>query len=111
MKLLFIHFLIILNLLFSLELIPSTSHVDWEILQEDDHIWIGWTDYGGFQWCKAKITIQAPLEDISIIIEDKTDPEKNVSHEYKTTQIFKASDMMVDSLTNLLAKERSKKDN
>ena len=44
-----------------------------------------------------------------VVIEDKTDPEKNVSHEYKATQIFKASDMMVDSLIRLLEKEREKK--
>ena len=38
-------------------------------------------------------------------------PEKNISNEFKPSEIFKASDMMVDSLTNLLARERSKKDN
>ena len=44
-----------------------------------------------------------------IIIEDKTDPEKNVSHEFQTTEIFKASDMMVDSLIRLLERERKQK--
>ena len=44
-----------------------------------------------------------------IIIEDKTDPEKNISHEFKTTEIFKASDMMVDSLVRLLERERKQK--
>ncbi len=44
-----------------------------------------------------------------IIIEDKTDPTKNVSHEFKTTEIFKASDMMVDSLVRLLERERKQK--
>ena len=44
-----------------------------------------------------------------IIIEDKTDPEKNVSHEFQTTEIFKASDMMVDSLVRLLERERKQK--
>ena len=47
--------------------------------------------------------------DEGIIIEDKTDPEKNVSHEFKSNEIFKASDMMVDALTKLLDKERNKK--
>ena len=46
-----------------------------------------------------------------IVIEDKSNPEKNISNEYKPSEIFKASDMMVDSLTQLLDRERSKKDN
>ena len=44
-----------------------------------------------------------------IVIEDRTDSEKNISHEFKTTEIFKASDMMVDSLIRLFEKERKKK--
>ena len=40
--------------------------------------------------------------DAGIIIEDKTDPERNISHEFKSNEIFKASDMMVDALTKLL---------
>jgi len=44
-----------------------------------------------------------------IVIEDKTDSEKNISHEFKTTEIFKASDMMVDSLIGLLERERKQK--
>ena len=32
-----------------------------------------------------------------------------MSHEYKPSEIFKASDMMVDSLTQLIARKRSKK--
>ena len=44
-----------------------------------------------------------------IIIEDKTNPEKNISHEFKSNEIFKASDIMVDSLTNLLDVERKKR--
>tara|TARA_A100001015_G_scaffold278568_1_gene338899 strand:+ start:60 stop:452 length:393 start_codon:yes stop_codon:yes gene_type:complete len=47
--------------------------------------------------------------DEGIIIEDKTDPERNISHEFKSNEIFKASDMMVDALTKLLDKERNKK--
>ena len=48
----------------------------------------------------------APSE--AIIIEDKSNPEKNITPELKTTEIFKASDLMVDSLTQLLAWERAK---
>ena len=44
-----------------------------------------------------------------VVIEDRTDPEKNVSYEFKTTEIFKASDTMVDSLVRLLERERQKK--
>ncbi len=47
----------------------------------------------------------------SKISRGESNPEKNVSHEYKTNEIFKASDMMVDSLTQLISKERSKKAN
>ncbi len=43
------------------------------------------------------------------VIEDKTNPDKNLSNEYKSSEIFKASDAMVDSLTQLLSRERSKK--
>ena len=46
-----------------------------------------------------------------IIVEDKTDPEKNISIEYKSNEIFKFSDALVDSLTNLLDRERKKKNN
>ena len=46
-----------------------------------------------------------------IVIEDKSNFEKPISHEFKTNEIFKASDLMVDSLTSLLDKERKKKTN
>ena len=49
----------------------------------------------------------APTE--GIVIEDKTDPEKNISKEFKRDQIFDASDFMVDSLTALLERERNKR--
>ena len=54
------------------------------------------------------IYIKDNSPDEGIIIEDKSNSEKNVTHEFKSSEIFKASDIMVDSLTNLLAKERSK---
>ena len=43
-----------------------------------------------------------------IVIEDKTDPEKNISHEFKNNEIFKASDTMVDALTQLIGRKRAK---
>ena len=57
-------------MLFSFEQIPLLSYSDWEILK-NNHIWIGWTEYNESQWCRAKLTIQAPLEDICSIIEDR----------------------------------------
>ena len=44
-----------------------------------------------------------------IVIEDKSNSEKHASHEFKTNEIFRASDLMVDSLTNLLDRERKKR--
>ena len=55
---------------------------------------------------KKKLQNQIALE--SIIIEDKSNPEKSNSYEFKSNEIFKASDLMVDSLTQLLSRERSK---
>jgi|TARA_B110000211_G_C14089035_1_gene558025 hypothetical protein len=49
--------------------------------------------------------------DAGIIVEDKTKPEKNVSIEYQSNEIFKFSDALVDSLTNLLDRKRKKKVN
>ena len=45
-----------------------------------------------------------------IVIEDKSNPVKNSSHEFKSNEIFKASDLMVDSLTQLIANKRAKRD-
>ena len=56
--------------LFCSELLPPANHSNWNIIQNDE-IWIGWTDYGNLQWCQAKSTLNAPLEKISTIIEDK----------------------------------------
>ena len=42
------------------------------------------------------------------IVEDKTNQEKNISHEFKNNEIFKASDTMVDALTQLIARKRAK---
>ena len=43
----------------------------------------------------------------SILI--KSNPEKNFSKEFKPSEIFQASDLMVESLTQLLDRERNKK--
>ena len=75
---------------------------------ETSEIFIKWDDAPDEEWL-ILIYLKNNLPDEGIIIEDKTDPERNVSHEFKSNEIFKASDMMVDALTKLLDKERSKR--
>ena len=77
---------------------------------ETGEIFIKWDESSDDDWL-VLIYIKNNLPDEGIVIEDKSNPEKNVSHEYKANEIFKASDMMVDSLTQLISKERSKKGN
>ena len=75
---------------------------------EQSEIYIRWDDAPEEDWLLL-IYIKNNSPEEGIVIEDKTDPEKNISHEFKTTEIFKASDMMVDSLVGLLERERKQK--
>ncbi len=75
---------------------------------ETGEIFIKWDESIDDDWL-ILIYIKNNSPDEGIIIEDKSNPEKNVTHELKTNEIFSASDLMVDSLTQLLAKEREKK--
>ena len=75
---------------------------------ETGEIFIKWDESLDEEWL-ILIYIKDNSPEKGIVIEDKSNPEKNVSNEYKPSDIFKASDMMVDSLTQLLEKERSKK--
>ena len=77
---------------------------------ETGEIFIKWDESNDDDWL-VLIYIKNNSPDEGIVIEDKSNPEKNFSHEYKSNEIFKASDMMVDSLTQLISKERSKKGN
>ena len=77
---------------------------------ETGEVYIKWDEAPDDEWL-ILIYIKDNSPDKGIIIEDKSNPEKNISNEYKPNEIFKASDMMVDSLTQLLEKERSRKDN
>jgi len=77
---------------------------------ETGEVYIKWDEVPDDEWL-ILIYIKDNSPDKGIVIEDKSNPEKNVSNEYKPSEIFKASDMMVDSLTQLLERERSKKDN
>ncbi len=75
---------------------------------ETGEIFIKWDESTNEEWL-ILIYIKNNSPDEGIIIEDKSNEEKNISHEFKPNEIFKASDMMVDSLTQLIAKKRSKK--
>ena len=75
---------------------------------ETSEIFIKWDDAPDDEWL-ILIYLKNNSPDEGIIIEDKTDPERNISHEFKSNEIFKASDIMVDALTKLLDKERNKR--
>ena len=75
---------------------------------ETGEIFIKWDDTNEDDWL-ILIYIKNNSPDEGIVIEDRSNPEKNLSHEFKSTEIFKASDLMVDSLTKLLDRERNKK--
>ena len=76
---------------------------------ETGEIFIKWDEATDEEWLLL-IYIKNNSPDEGIVIEDKTNPEKNSSHEFKPNEIFKASDLMVDSLTQLIAKKREKKE-
>jgi hypothetical protein len=77
---------------------------------ETGEIFIKWDESTDDEWLLL-IYIKNNSPDEGIIIEDKTNPEKNISHEFKNNEIFKASDTMVDSLTQLIARKRAKNTN
>ena len=75
---------------------------------ETGEIFIKWDDALDEDWLiLIYIKNNSPSE--GIVIEDKSNSEKYASHEFKTNEIFRASDLMVDSLTNLLDRERKKR--
>ena len=76
---------------------------------ETGEIFVKWDEAADEEWLLL-IYIKDNSLDKGIIIEDKTDPEKNLSHEFNANEIFKASDLMVDSLTQLISRKRAKKD-
>ncbi len=84
-----------------------------------EEIFIKWDDAAEDDWL-ILIYIKDNSPEEGIIIEDKSNPEKHNSYEFKPTEIFRASDLMVDSLTKfsdlmvdsltkLLDRERNKK--
>jgi hypothetical protein len=75
---------------------------------ETGEIFIKWDDAADEDWLiLIYIKNNSPTE--GIVIEDKTNFEQPSSHEFQTNEIFKASDFMVDALTNLLDRERKKR--
>ena len=74
---------------------------------ETGEIFVKWDEASDDEWLLL-IYIKNNSPDEGIVIEDKTNPEKNLSHEFKNNEIFKASDTMVDSLTQLIARKRAK---
>jgi len=74
---------------------------------ETGEVFIKWDESEDEEWLLL-IYIKNNSPDEGIVIEDKTNPEKNLSHEFKSIDIFKASDTMVDSLTQLIARKRTK---
>ena len=77
---------------------------------ETGEIFIKWDESEDEDWLLL-IYIKNNSPDEGIVIEDKTNPEKNISHEFKSIDIFKASDTMVDSLTQLIARKRVQNNN
>ena len=76
---------------------------------ETGEIFIKWDETTDEEWLLL-IYIKDNSPDKGIVIEDKSNPEKNSSYEFKANEIFKASDLMVDSLTQLISRKRAKKD-
>ena len=77
---------------------------------ETGEVFIKWDESKDEEWLLL-IYIKNNSPDEGIVIEDKSNPEKNISHEFRSVDIFKASDTMVDSLTQLIARKRAKNNN
>ncbi len=77
---------------------------------ETGEIFIKWDESADDEWLLL-IYIKNNSPEEGIVIEDKTNTERNISHEFKNNEIFKASDTMVDSLTQLVARKRAKNNN
>ena len=75
---------------------------------ETGEIFIKWDESIDEEWL-ILIYIKDNSPNEGIVIEDKSNSEKNSSYEFKSSDIFKASDLMVDSLTQLISKKREKK--
>ena len=76
---------------------------------ETGEIFIKWDEAPDEEWLLL-IYIKDNSPDKGIVIEDKSNLKKILHMNLKSNEIFKASDLMVDSLTQLISKKRAKKD-
>ena len=75
---------------------------------ETGEIYIRWDDAPEEDWLLLiYIKNNSPSE--GIVLENKTNPEKHTTYEFKSSEIFRCSDLMVDSLVSLLERERKQK--
>ena len=75
---------------------------------ETGEIYIRWDDAAEEDWLLLiYIKNNSPSE--GIVLENKTNLEKHTTHEFKSNEIFRCSDLMVDSLVSLLERERKQK--
>jgi len=75
---------------------------------ETGEIYIRWDDAPEEDWILLiYIKNNSPSE--GIVLENKTNLEKHTTHEFKPSEIFRCSDLMVDSLVSLLERERKQK--
>ena len=75
---------------------------------ETGEIYIRWDDAPEEDWLLLiYIKNNSPSE--GIVLENKTNLEKHTTHEFKPSEIFRCSDLMVDSLVSLLERERKQK--
>ncbi len=75
---------------------------------ETGEIFVKWDDDADDNWL-ILIYIKKINNNDLVVMEDRSDLEHSITHEFQTNEIFKASDIMVDSLTKLLDRERNKK--
>ena len=68
-------------ILFSLDRLPPEQFSDWNVIAEN-RVWIGWRQYDGFPWCRAKSTFNSPAAEIIAILEDK----QNYSNIFKRVE-------------------------
>ena len=67
-------------------ILPGKSLENWEILK-NNKIWIGWKHSSNFDWCRAISIIEAPIQDVRKIIEDKGNYPQ-IFRRIETTQII-----------------------
>ena len=81
-----LYFITCLSILHAGVVLPPDNLENWEILK-DEKIWIGWQHTDGFDWCRVKAKLDAPITDIKKIIEDKEN-YPNIFKRIETTQII-----------------------